>query len=78
MSNDDEDAPVVSKTEARQGVQVRPQVWVLVIGLILGAVALVALLTLGPGSDVEVPPGGDYPSIEQPPQPQQPQPQPQQ
>jgi hypothetical protein len=74
MSNDEDDAPVLSKTEARQGVQVRPQVWVLVIGLILGAVALVALLTLGPGSDVEVPPGGDYPSTEQPPQ-QQPPPQ---
>jgi hypothetical protein len=73
MSNDEDDAPVLSKTEARQGVQVRPQVWVLAIGLILGAVSLVALLTLGPGSDVEVPPGGDYPSTEQPPQQQPPQ-----
>jgi hypothetical protein len=73
MSNDEDDAPVLSKTEARQGVQVRAQVWVLAIGLILGAVALVALLTLGPGSDVEVPPGGDYPSTEQPPQQQPPQ-----
>jgi hypothetical protein len=73
MSNDEEDAPVLTKTEARQGVQVRPQVWVLIIGLILGAVALVALLTLGPGSDVEVPPGGDFPSTERPPQPPQPQ-----
>ena len=65
MSNDENEAPVLTKTEARQGVQVRPQVWVLILGLILAGVALAALMLMGPGSDVDVPAGGEVPATRQ-------------
>lgn len=65
MSNDENEAPVLTKTEARQGVEVRPQVWVLIISLILAGVALAALMFWGPGSDVKVPAGGEVPNTQQ-------------
>jgi hypothetical protein len=65
MRNDEDEAPVLTKTEARQGVQVRPQLWALVGGLILAAVALAALMAWGPGSDVNVPAGGEVPNTSQ-------------
>jgi hypothetical protein len=65
MSNDEDDPTVLTKTQARQGVTIRPQIWVLAIAVILAILAMAVLMLWGPGSNVTVPSGGEVPNTSQ-------------
>ncbi|MCU0790281.1 MAG: hypothetical protein MUE79_04410 [Nitratireductor sp.] len=62
MEHNEDDVPVLTPREARQGVRVPTQTLVLVLSLLLALVAGVFLYLWGPGSRIEVPAGGDIPA----------------